>query len=196
MYQRIPMTGFNFPHHFQVNFKGTVQFQEWYKMLYDWLIRQGFRHDPSGDLNIEDYHLEIQMAGGTLKNRWIWWRTVKHETDMFDYEIKVDFQTIAMKKIEIVHNGQKVDAYSGELNLFIRGTLIVDPNKMWSKNWISQQLYDVIKRKHFTALIEEKKADFYEKVLELYDRAKQSLGLYTVEPRDEPFVPIGGYPEV
>jgi hypothetical protein len=181
---------------FQINYKGDVLFQEWYKMLYDWLIRNDFVHVSSENELLEDYHFEMQVAGGSLKNRWIWWRTKRVEGPMFEFRVNVDFQTLAMKDKEIIHMGKKLKINDGEINLFITAELLVDPNNMWQKNWLAKEMYDLLRRREFNEQIEDHKKKLYKLVVELHDRAKQSLQLETIVPREEPFIPLGGYPDL
>jgi hypothetical protein len=181
---------------FQINYKGDVLFQEWYKMIYDWLIRNDFVHADTGDALIEDYHFEQQLAGGSLKSRWIWWRTKREENPMFEYRLNVDYQTLAMGEKEIIHNGKKIKINSGEINLFITAEMRIDPSDMWQKNWLAKEMFDLLRRREFNEQVEDHKKKLYKLVVELHDRAKQSLQLETMVKREEPFIPLGGYPDV
>jgi hypothetical protein len=181
---------------FQINYKGDILFLEWYKILYDWLIRNDFYHADTGDALIEDYHLEQQFTGGAMKSRWIWWRTKRVEGPMFEFKLNVDFQTLGMSDKEIIHRGKKLKINYGEINLFITAEMIIDPQNMWQKNWLAKEMYDLLKRREFNEQIEFHKKKLYKLVVELHDRAKQSLQLETMVKREESFIPLGGYPDL
>ncbi|MFT4313295.1 MAG: hypothetical protein ACMXYA_02720, partial [Candidatus Woesearchaeota archaeon] len=179
-----------------LSFKGDVHFTNYYKMLYDWLINNGFRHRPVGTdesdagIEIEDYYSEIRMPG--FSNHWVWWRLQQQQPngdDLFDFHLDVVFQTLGLKQKEILVNGNKFKVNSGEVNVKIYAKVVFHKDKL-TDNWLGKTLFDYLRWKHYQSLIDEHKADMYDMTMEFYDRAKQGLGLDTfVTNLQDPFHP-------
>ncbi len=183
-----------------LSYKGKVQFVNYYKMLYDWLINNGFKHRPTGTdksdtgEEIEDYYSEIRMPGAS--NHWIWWRVEQkspNNDDLFDFQIDIQFQTLGLAQAEVMHNGNKFKLHNGEVNLKFKAYVIFHAEKI-TDNWLGQTLFDYLRWHHYEKLIEIHKNDMYDYTMEFYDRAKQGLGLLTfMTPLQEPFHPRFGY---
>ena len=178
------------------NYKGRVHFQEWYKLVYNLLIEKGYTSaENPGDPNYAEYYSQINLSNGA-KQHWIWWRTISVRDEMFTFYINVEFQTLNLKTIEVMHNGKKIKVNDGETNTFINGRMVIDPKGIWNKNWLSRELFDLIQRKHFEEQIDQEYTKLYEDLLEVHDRAKQALGCYTVKPREAYHIDDKAFPDV
>ncbi|MFT4312578.1 MAG: hypothetical protein ACMXYF_05105 [Candidatus Woesearchaeota archaeon] len=177
-----------------LNFKGVHNFENLYKMMFEFLTSRGFVH-PEGDENIEEYYNEVILPGGGAKNVWFWWRTVKKHSELFDLEIDVDCQLLVHKKKEIMHNNQKIKTHDGEILLSINARVIFDRKEKWQKGAISQLLWDYIYRYHYRSQIDNNEDDLFDIVNDLFERVKQYLGLMTLSDRAPLFHPEGGYPQ-
>ncbi len=182
-----------------ISFKGECHFTNYYKMLYDWLISNGFTHRPTGTApsdtkdEIEDYYSEIRMP--SFSNHWIWWRVwqkAPNGDELFDFELDILFQTLALGKKEILVNGQKTKVDSGEINVKLKSRVVFHADVL-TDNWLGKTLFEYLRWKHYEELISDHKEDMYDMTMEFYDRAKQGLGIPTfITELQEPFHPILG----
>jgi hypothetical protein len=188
------------------NYKGPFSLEGLYKLLYDYLTFKKFcsanmgvkneKWSSAGDVNFEDYYFEYVLPGGTNKNHWIWWRTRKEESDFFWYEIDIDFQTLVLGTKEEVYKGAKIKLNEGEITFFIRARLVFDPLDHWTKQSFGPDLFAWIERNHYYKQIDEKVGDLKGEVEGIFDKARQFMGMYTLDSSAEPFVPSGGYPQI
>ena len=186
-----------------LSYKGPVEFTNYYKMLWEWLKNNGFGHRPSStddsdnSIEIEDYQSEIRMPN--FSNQWIWWRVAKYKpngSDLFHFEMDINFQTLGLGKKEVMHNGQKMNLHNGEINVKIRARVIFHADKI-TDNWISEMMFNQLRWRYYQKLIEEHKADLYDMAMEFYDRAKTYVGLPAVVTTfGTSFHPKFGYPQV
>lgn len=177
-----------------INFKGVHNFENLYKMMYEFLTQRQFKH-PAGDANIEEYYGETMLAGGEMKNCWIWWRTVKNANDMFDYHLDINVQILTLKTIEVMHNDRKVKTHDGEITITIKSNVVFDKDEKIKKHWLTSSLWNMFNRNHYYKLIDQNKDDLYSVKNDLYERIKQYLGLQLLSGRDPAFHPEGGLPQ-
>jgi len=71
----------------------------------------------------------------------------------------VRFQGIAISKVDVMENGEKVSRYKGELDLFIDGEVQTDYKGEWSRHWFLKHFknaYDKkIMKEEFKSMHEE-----------------------------------------
>ena len=182
----------------QINFKGLHNFELLYKMIFDWLKVQKYEHYPTGTDNVETYFQETLISPGGPKNNWIWWRTRRKESDMFYYHIEINMQTLVLNTKEVVFKGEKIKMNDGEINIFIKGFLEVDPTGQWREkdnNFLSSA-YQIYKDRDFWNVIDDKESEVCEHAGLLFERCKQFLNLMTMASLQKPFHPQLGYPQM
>ena len=102
----------------KVKYDGIFSFSSFYKFCYDYLTEEfGF------------YIAESKYAEkltGDAKEIKIEWEGNKKITDYFKYSIKVDFNIIGLKNVEIQKEGKKIQANKGLVEISIKGILVSD----------------------------------------------------------------------
>ncbi len=102
----------------KIKYDGLLDFSEFYKFCYQWLTEErGF------DLAETAYKEKIK---GDSKEIDIEWKGSSKVTDYFKFEIKVEFQVLGLKDVEIVKEGAKIKMNKGGVGIKIKGTLIRD----------------------------------------------------------------------
>ncbi|MFC1754318.1 hypothetical protein ACFL96_13160 [Thermoproteota archaeon] len=118
---------------FSLNYKGEFTFERMYKMVREWVLENGYGPDKW----MEKLYLQRESPAGT--EQWVWWRTQKKINNYVTYKFNIDFHTLTMKKVEIVHEGKKIKTNNGEVEIFFDIRLLVDPDDMWKNNWLLNQ---------------------------------------------------------
>lgn len=184
---------------YNINFKGVFHFENLYKLIMDWLLQRGYRYAKNGanpgDENLEDYYFETVHPGGSAKNQWIWWRVCKDDSDIFKYNIEIDFQTLVIGAQEIVVHGDKFKSNNGELTLFIRAWIDFDKSKKWSGNELTEKLFPIAREHDLQDLMDDKILDLHGQVNTLWELVKQYLGLIPMDPMTPYYHPVGGVPQ-
>ncbi len=104
----------------KIKFDGLLDFSGFYKFCYDWLSEErGF------GLSETAYKEKIK---GDSKDIDIEWKGSSKATDYFRFDIKVEFQVIGMKDVEVVKDGTKIKMNKGGVQVKIKGTLVRDYN--------------------------------------------------------------------
>jgi hypothetical protein len=103
----------------KIKYDGLINFSEFYKFCYNWLSEErGFT-----GLTETAYKEKIK---GDSKEIDIEWKGKSKATDYFMFEIKVTFQVIGLKDVEIVKEGAKIKINKGSVETKIKGTLVRD----------------------------------------------------------------------
>lgn len=101
----------------KVKYGEIFNFAEYYKFCYDWIVDEGFNVT-------EDKYVE--KLKGDAKEIDVEWTCKKKITDYFQFELKVKFKVMNMKKIELAYGGGKINTNKGTVETSITGTLIRD----------------------------------------------------------------------
>jgi hypothetical protein len=124
---------------FMVVYQDVFHFKSLYVTMYDWLIENGWTSaEPweggKGDDKPETLFYD-NRSPGNLKI-WIWWRLQKGtENPYYHYYLNVEFMMLGMRDVEGVNRqGTKFTGQLGELSIFIRPWIRLDPSGAWWKN--------------------------------------------------------------
>jgi len=185
---------------YNINFKGTFHFENLYKLIFDWLGQRGYSYSRNtvrefGDENFEDYYFELVLPGGAAKCQWIFWRAAKPESDIFKYNIEIDFQTLVLGTKEIVVHGDKFKTNDGELTIMMRAWIDFDKNGIWSKNDLVKKAFPIVREHDLQELIDDKIDDLHGMTNQLWELIKQYLGLIPLSPMRKPYHPQLGVPQ-
>ena len=102
-----------------IKYEDVFNMKELYKAIRDWLITNNYVSAKSSE-KMEHFYLEKVNPSGA-KEMWVWWRTERspHDSKYFKYHMNVDFHILGMKDVEIMHQGQKLKANKGEVEIMI-----------------------------------------------------------------------------
>jgi hypothetical protein len=175
----------------------TFHMKNLYKLIHDWLDEEGFtdlygdRH-PKG--NPEIFYLErINAASGAKEHR-IRWRCIKSKNSYYRFFLKVDFMTLNMKSIEVMHQGYKMKTDRGDAIINIEAWLQLDYNNEWDKTPFlkNPRIKEIFRNRIYKEQIESYKVELYKTAYRLQNTIKQYLKLKTLYEMPKPFHPEKG----
>lgn len=185
-----------------IKYKDVFNFDELYKLMHLWLkenswvdpvftfpeFKEGEGHEIS--------YLEKDTASGA-KDQIIVWELEKipHNSPYFKYKLKIEFKTIQLKPVEIVHEDQKVKAHLGELGLEMKGVLVLDYQDKWDENGFLKSFHPLWKKRIYKKQIGDHKDELQKDVENLHGAIKRYLNLkgFLMEFEHQPFTPSLSY---
>lgn len=177
---------------FEIENEEVFHFKNLYKLIYEWLEEEGYKTiDEAGE--IESLYLEMLDQEGN-KQHHIWWRTqmIPEDNRYYRYFLKIDFQTLNMKSIEIMEQGHKMSTNKGDVIFRVEGWLQLDYRNEWQNHWFLKHWDKLYRERIYKNQIETYRADFYSTVYRLQQTVKQYLKLKTPFPRARLFRPEKG----
>jgi len=131
----------------KVKHNGIFNFKETYRVLYEWLIDQGY------DLNEKQYKEVI--SAGNAKEIEIEWDAVRKVSDYFRFEIKVNWHIIGMTSVEVEIDGVKEKMNKGQFEIEAKCILQKDYEDRWTMNPFYKFLRGLYDRYVIPARIEQ-----------------------------------------
>jgi hypothetical protein len=172
----------------------TFHMKNLYKMIHDWLAEEGFGsiYDSSDD-NPEIFYLERILGSGSKEHR-IWWRCLRTpaSSQYYRYFLSINFMTLNMKSIEVMHQGHKMKTDRGDVVLFISSYLQLDYNRRWRDSPFMMNFDKLFRNRIYKAQIEAYKIDLYKTTYRLQNIIKQYLKLKTIYEMPKAFHPEKG----
>jgi hypothetical protein len=176
----------------------TFHMKNLYKLIYEWLDEEGFT-DIYGervvDGNPETFYLERILGTGSKEHR-IRWRCLMRpkQSTYYRYYLKIDFMTINMKSIEVMHQGYKMKTDRGDVIIDIEAWLQLDYDNKWDETPIlkSKFMQNLFRNRVYKEQIEAHKVDLYKITYRLHNVIKQYLKLKTLYEMPKPFHPEKG----
>lgn len=177
----------------EVENEDTFHLKNLYKLIRDWISEEGFRDIYGEDVNPEIFYLEKMLGTGNKEHR-IWWRVykIRQGSQYFRYLLRINFMTLNMKSIEVMHQGHKMKTDRGDLIINIYAYLQLDFNHRWRNNRFLMRFDKLFRNRIYKAQIEAYKVDFYKDVYRLQNVIKQYLKLKTLYEMPRPFHPERG----
>ncbi len=182
----------------QIENEDTFHLKNLYKLIHDWMDEEGFldlygeRH-PDGTPEI--FYLERIGSSGSREHR-IRWRYLKTPRDStyYRYFIKIDFLSINMKSIEVMHQGYKMKTDRGDLVIDVEAWLQLDYANSWDKNSFLKNKFiqRLFRNRIYKERVESQKVDLYKFTYRLQNIIKQYLKLKTLYEMPKPFHPEKG----
>jgi hypothetical protein len=159
-----------------VKYEEVFNIKNLYVFLRDWLKDRGYLDDQNEKEKwMETYYLDKSSPGG--KELWFWWRTdrVPDDNQYLQYKLNLDFHVLALKDVEIVHQGKKVKAHKGEIEVLISAWVIFDPKDTFGKSGFLKRYFKTFTDKIYRDQLEAKKAELTKDINELQAAIKQYL---------------------
>ena len=182
----------------KITYKGAFNFKNLYKYMHNWLVDEGFVDDNNfGEDMWETFYWERRSASGMTDYN-IWWRTKGWPDDIGPnpwilYKLNIDFLGIAIGKTDIMHEGKKISAHNGELNIDIIPSIEFDYSKKWSGDLFISRWLDTFSRRTMRPIVKQHKDYVEDSAFRLQESIKDFLGLTTFGEYGEPFHPQKGY---
>lgn len=170
----------------------TFHMKNLYKMVYNWLLEENFS-DVDGGEYPEIMYLERILGSGAKEHR-IWWRCIQvpKNSQYYRYYLKIDFMTLNMKSIEVMHQGHKMKTDRGDCIIRIWAYLQLDFNNRWRNSPFMMRWDKLFRNRIYKAQIEAYKIDLYKTSYRLQNVIKQYLKLKTLYEMPRPFQPERG----
>jgi hypothetical protein len=165
---------------FEIENEETFHLKELYKYLHDYLIEEENFVSLWGDDKPEVFFLEKQSSTGSREHH-IWWRYLYYpnNSEYLRYVIKIDFQSIAMGKKEVIKDGQKLKLDSGDLIIRVQSFLQLDYKNEWKDHFILKRFDRVFRHYVYKSQIDFYKLDLYKTTYKIQNKIKQFLQLAT-----------------
>ena len=180
---------------FTVENEDTFHMKNLYKLIHDWLDEEGFRDMYGSRDNPEIFYLERLLGTGAKEHR-IRWRCLKNprSSSYYRYFMKVDFTTINMKSIEVMHQGYKMKTDTGDCIIDIEAWIQLDYDNKWPNTPFlkSKLIENLFRNRIYKEQIESAKVDLYKSAYRLQNIIKQYLKLRTLYEMPKPFHPEKG----
>ncbi len=118
----------------KVNHTDVCSFKYLVMLLHEWLVEEGYASRSDKDFPETIYVERVSTFGREI---FIRWRCVKKTGDsLFNYAFDIEFHTVGLKEVEIMHKGQKFKADKGEVEVALVANLLIDPERTWENHWL------------------------------------------------------------
>jgi hypothetical protein len=153
----------------KVRHVGIFDFKETYRILFEWLIDQGY------DFNEKGYK-EVIGAGGA-KEIELDWEAVRKVSDYFKFQLIIKWKIIGMSSVEVEIDGVKQKMNKGDLSIEFQSVLLKDYEERWSKKPLLNFLRTLYDRYLIRERITAYEAKLITELEEIVAQAKSFLAL-------------------
>ena len=101
-----------------IKYKGIFSFKDFYKFCHEWITEEM-------DMDISENKYEEKISGDS-KNIVVEWAGEKELTDYFRFDIKVTFEMVGLKNVEVAAGNTKITTNDGSAKISVKGVLIRD----------------------------------------------------------------------
>ncbi|MBI3034988.1 hypothetical protein HYY71_01575 [Candidatus Woesearchaeota archaeon] len=181
---------------FRVKYRDVFSLRNLYVMLHNTLLEEGWR-GVDGDDYLEDietfysenvYQKGIHRGG---KELWFWWRAYKSlESKTSGYlrnRLDIDAHVVYLQNVEVVHQGKKMTAQNGEIEMFFRARIESDWNNEWQNHKFLKYVKPIYEKRILHVEIEKREKELWRDAYRIHAKVKQFLQLRTFVPVPEPF---------
>ena len=131
----------------KIKYGGIFPFSDFYKFCYEWLTtEEGF------DLSEDKYTEKIKGDAKDVKYEWT---ATKKATDYIKFEIKINVEIIALKKVEVVQNNQKIKTNDGSIEIKVKGTMLRDYEGKFESSAFQKFLRSIYEKWIITSTIDQ-----------------------------------------
>ena len=184
---------------FKVKYSDVFSLRNLYIMLHELLLEEGWR-GPDSDpdhADIETLYSENAYQRGIHKGGkelWFWWRAYKYPEGKYSGYLRnlldIDAHVVYLQNVEVVHQGKKMNAQKGEIEVFFRARIESDYLKeKWENHWFLKYMKPVYEKRVIHAEIEKREKELWRDAYRIQTKIKQFLQLRTFIPVPEPFFP-------
>jgi len=183
--------------HTAVKYKGVFDLKRLYRDLVEFMKDIDYT-DQHRYKWLETYYYEKRSSDPhEAKTMWIWLRTFKKDelagSAFYKQRMNMDIRCRFLKDIEIMVDGQKTKAQKGEIEVSIRGDLILDRYGYWENHWFLKHFLKFFYQRVWKKQREAKKNAVTTDVYKVQNYLKDVLELmHSKELRGEIFYPKYG----
>tara|TARA_Y100000310_G_C20698161_1_gene827206 strand:- start:364 stop:966 length:603 start_codon:yes stop_codon:yes gene_type:complete len=169
----------------RIKHKDFFHMKNLYIVVHEWCIEEKWGPRFDSDFPETLYlHRFTQNAGQEL---WIWWRLIKTPTNnsFYQYVLDVDWHIILLEDTEVMYNGVKFKANTGEPEIKIYAKLVYDYQGVWKKHWFLKHFYQLFAKRMFLKDLYVHKREFHHELYRFKEAIKTYLKLKTYLPEPE-----------
>jgi hypothetical protein len=131
---------------------GIFSFKDLYAFLYDWLKDEGY------DVFEKSYSEKVT---GDSKQIEITWEATREISDYFKFMMKINWQILGMKSVDVQKDDKKIKMDSGSLEIRFTGVLIKD----YEERWENQPFWKFMRAIYEKYIIKSRVEDYQIKLL-------------------------------
>ena len=170
-------------HKFEIEIEYLHNLKELYKRLHFWLEDNGWKDLFGGDA-YEVRYWQRDLPGGGMHEHHIWWRAWKHpgsmnhENKLFKQFLKINYQTIAASRKEMMHKGKKWKLDKSNTILRVESHLIMNWDDSWDGAFL-KGLKGSFKSWLYKDKIAKQEEELFKLTVDFQNRIKNFLELAT-----------------
>ena len=183
---------------FKIKYRDVFSLRNLYIMFHELLTEEGWLgadgspdHDDIETLYSENVYQKGIHTGG--KELWLWWRASKFAEGKYSTYLKnfldIDAHVVYLQNVEVVHQGKKIKAQNGEIEMFFRARIESDYKGEWEKHKFLKHIKPIYDKRILHAEIYKREKELWRDVYRIQSKIKQYLQLRTFVPVPEPFFP-------
>src|SRR3989338_1314724 len=184
---------------FRVKYSDVFSLRNLYIMLHEMLLEEGWRgidgepdHADIETLYSENVYQHGIHRGG--KEIWFWWRAYKHPEGKYSGYLRnlldIDAHIVYLQNVEVVHQGKKVNAQKGEIEMFFRARIESDyQQEKWEEHWFLKHIKPLYEKMIIHHEIDKREKELWRDAYRIHAKIKQFLQLRNFIPVPEPFFP-------
>lgn len=182
---------------FRVKYRDVFSLRNLYIMLHEMLLEEGWRgadsrsdHSDIETLYSENVYQRGIHRGG--KELWFWWRAYKQAEGKYSGYLRnlldIDAHVVYLQNADIVHQGKKMTAQQGEIEMFFRARIESDYGaEKWQNHWFLKYMKPIYEKRIIHSEIEKREKELWRDAYRIQAKIKQFLQLRTFTPVPEPF---------
>lgn len=183
---------------FKIKYSDVFSLRNLYIMLHEMLLEEGWM-GPDGEKDHEDietlysenvYQKGIHRGG---KEVWFWWRAFKFPegkySGYFRNRLDIDAHVVYLQNVEVVHQGHKITAQKGEIEMFFRARIDTDYKGEWEHHKFLKYMKPIYENRIMHSEIEKREKELWRDAYRIQSKIKQFLNFRTFIPTPEPFFP-------
>ncbi len=191
---------------FRIKFRDVFHLRNLYIMMHEYLGEEGWKGSlgsghvfEQGDIETlysEKFFQKGLHLGG--KEMWVYWRLKKDYEGKFSgyfrNKLDVDMHMAYIQDIEVMHQGKKMRAQRGEIEIFVRPRVELDYNNEWGNHWLLKHFKRLYEDRIMSQEMDKREKELWREAYRFQGKIKRFLNMRTFIPVPEPFHPqIQGY---
>ncbi len=184
---------------FKVKYSDVFSLRNLYIMMHQLLLEEGWRgmdgdadHSDIETLYSENIYQKGIHRGG--KEMWIWWRAQKFwegkYSGYFKNFLDIDMHVVYSQDVEAIHQGKKIRAQKGEIEMFFRPKIESDYGEFkWANHWFLKHIQHLYEHRLIHGEIEKREKELWRDVYRIHAKVKDYLELRNFLPVAPAFFP-------
>ena len=153
----------------KVKHKGVFDFKETYRVLYEWLVDQGY--------NLNEKSYKENLGPGGSREIEIEWNAFRNISDYFRFLFKIKWHIMGMTEMEAVIEGEKQKVNKGQFEIEISTILVKDYESRWENRPFFKFLRTMYDRYLIPSRIEQYEGKLLGEMDEFVTQLKSFLSL-------------------